>query len=140
MLRFEVVWVVVWKAADDKSSNIQKKPKFPETCFEIAMKQLWDFMILLQPDLEAAATDFGRDLGSWEWDQHLLLPTLLVRASSKSSRSFVISRCIIASSYYAASGHNLMLYFFSLLQEKISIILLYSYLIYNHFSGSQKWQ
>ena len=29
-----------------------------------AMKQLWDFMILLQPDLEAAATDFGRDLGS----------------------------------------------------------------------------
>ena len=114
MLRFEVVWVVVWKAADDKSSNIQKKPKFPETCFEIAMKQLWDFMILLQPDLEAAATDFGRDLGSWEWDQHLLLPTLLVRASSKqSSRSFVISRCIIASSYYAASGHNLMLYFFS---------------------------
>ena len=25
------------------------------------MKQLWDFMILLQPDLEAAATDFGRD-------------------------------------------------------------------------------
>ena len=27
-----------------------------------AMKQLWDFMILLQPDLEAAATDFGRDL------------------------------------------------------------------------------
>ena len=113
MLRFEVVWVVVWKAADDKSLNIQKKPKFPETCFEIAMKQLWDFMILLQPDLEAAATDFGRDLGSWEWDQHLLLPTLLVRASSKqSSRSFVISRCIIASSYYAASGHNLMLYFF----------------------------
>ena len=144
MLRFEVVWVVVWKAADDKSSNIQKKPKFPGTCFEIvdagfAMKQLWDFMILLQPDLEAAATDFGRDLGSWEWDQHLLLPTLLVRASSKqSSRSFVISRCIIASSYYAASGHNLMLYFFSLLQEKISIILLYSYLIYNHFFRQPK--